>query len=116
MRHGCGAGRRGKLGKEALDEIEPGAVLGREDEFEAADGPLGGCFVVLAFLLKKAFEFARRLKPVANVIPDQIALGATMEAAMAIGLILILCFLAGLFARTVLAQKIMSELESVVLS
>ena len=27
----------GKLGKEALDEIEPGAVLGREGEFEAAN-------------------------------------------------------------------------------
>ena len=31
----------GKLGKEALDEIEPGAVLGREGEFEAAGGLLG---------------------------------------------------------------------------
>ena len=26
----------GEFGKEALDEIEPGAVLGREGEFEAA--------------------------------------------------------------------------------
>jgi uncharacterized membrane protein len=73
--------------------------------------------VVLAFLLNKAFEFARRgLKPVAKLIPDQMVSGATMEAVMAIGLIVILCFLAGLFARTVLAQKIMSELESAVLS
>ena len=31
----------GKLGKEALDEIEPGAVLGREGEFESAGGLLG---------------------------------------------------------------------------
>ena len=31
----------GKLGKEALDEIEPRAVLGREGEFEAASGLLG---------------------------------------------------------------------------
>ena len=30
----------GKLGKEALHEIEPGAVLGRESEFEAAGGLL----------------------------------------------------------------------------
>src|SRR5262249_45684321 len=28
--------RAGKLGEEALDEIEPGAVLGREGELEAA--------------------------------------------------------------------------------
>ncbi len=31
----------GKLGKEALDEIKPGAVLEREGEFEAAGGLLG---------------------------------------------------------------------------
>ena len=31
----------GKVGKEALHEIEPGAVLGRESEFEAAGGLLG---------------------------------------------------------------------------
>ena len=33
--------RAGELGKEALDEIEPGAVLGSEGEFEAADGLIG---------------------------------------------------------------------------
>src|SRR5271169_4966921 len=31
----------GKLRKEALNEIEPGAVLGREGELEAASGLLG---------------------------------------------------------------------------
>jgi uncharacterized membrane protein len=73
--------------------------------------------VVLAYLLNKAFEFARHgLKPVAKLIPDQFVSGATMEAAMAIGLIVILCFLAGLFARTVWAQTITSKLESAVLS
>ena len=30
-----------ELGKEALDEIEPRAVLGREGEFEAAGGLIG---------------------------------------------------------------------------
>ena len=33
--------RAGELGEEALDEIEPGAVLGREGEFEAADRLIG---------------------------------------------------------------------------
>ena len=33
--------RAGELGDEALDKIEPGAVLGREGEFEAADRLLG---------------------------------------------------------------------------
>jgi uncharacterized membrane protein len=73
--------------------------------------------VVLAFVLNKAFDYARRgLKPVAKLIPDQWASGVTMDTVMAIGLIVLLCFLAGLFARTALAQKVMSELESAVLS
>src|SRR4030088_461602 len=35
MRPGCGAGPSGRLGEEALDEVEPGAVYGREGELEA---------------------------------------------------------------------------------
>ena len=31
----------GEFGKEALDEVEPGAVLGRENEFEAVRGLIG---------------------------------------------------------------------------
>jgi uncharacterized membrane protein len=83
---------------------------------------LGGAFflmpiVVLVYLLNKAIDFARRgLKPVAKMIPDELVSGTTMETIMAIGLIVLLCFLAGLFARTLLAQKITSELESAVLS
>jgi uncharacterized membrane protein len=83
---------------------------------------LGGAFflmpiVVLAYLLSKAFDLARRgLKPVAKMIPDQMVSGTTVETIMAIGLILVLCFLAGLFARTLFARKITSELESAVLS
>jgi uncharacterized membrane protein len=73
--------------------------------------------VVIIFVLNKAFDFARRaLKPVAKIIPDQLVSGATMETTLAVGLIALLCFLAGLFARTLLAQKMMSELESLVLS
>ena len=73
--------------------------------------------VVLAFILDKAFDFARRaLKPVTAIIPDRLVSGVTAEAIMAIVLIAILCFLAGLFARTRPAQQIMAELESSVLS
>ena len=73
--------------------------------------------VVLAFILGKAFDFARRaLKPVTTIIPDRFVSGVTAEAIMAIVLIAILCFLAGLFARTRLAQQIVAELESSVLS
>jgi uncharacterized membrane protein len=73
--------------------------------------------VVLVFILGKAFDFARRaLKPVTAIIPDRLVSGAPTEAILAIVLIALLCFLAGLFARTRLAQRIMSELESSVLS
>ena len=68
--------------------------------------------VVLAFILGKAFDLARRgLKPMATIIPDRFVSGATTETILAIGLIAILCFLAGLFARTRPAQQIMAELE-----
>jgi len=73
--------------------------------------------VALGFILGKAFDFARRaLKPVTAVIPDRFVSGATMEAIVAIILITILCFLAGLLGRTRLAQRIVAELESSVLS
>jgi uncharacterized membrane protein len=73
--------------------------------------------VVLAFILGKAFDLARRgLKPMATIIPDRFVSGAPTEAILAIVLIALLCFLAGLFAKTRLAQRIMSELESSVLS
>jgi uncharacterized membrane protein len=73
--------------------------------------------VALVFILGKAFDLARRgLKPVATIISDRFVSGATTESILAIVLIAILCFLAGLFARTPLAQRIMAGLESSVLS
>ncbi len=68
--------------------------------------------VVLVFILGKAFDFARRaLKPVAAIIPDRLVSGAPTEAILAIVLIALLCFLAGLFARTRPAQRIVAELS-----
>ena len=73
--------------------------------------------VVLIFILGKAFEFARRaLKPVGAIIPDSLVSGTTTEAILAIVLVALSCFLAGLFARTRPAQRIVAELESSVLS
>ena len=83
---------------------------------------LGGVFfltpiVVLAFILGKAFDLARRgLKPMTAIIPDRFVSGATTETVLAIVLIAILCFLAGLFARTRPAKRIMDGLEDSVLS
>jgi len=73
--------------------------------------------VVLIFILGKAFDFARRaLKPVGAIIPDRLVSGTTTEAILAIVLVAPSCFLAGLFARTRPAQRIVAELESSVLS
>ena len=70
--------------------------------------------VVLVFILGKAFDLARRgLKPMTAIIPDRFVSGATTEAILAIVFIAILCFLAGLLARTRLAQRIVAELERV---
>jgi uncharacterized membrane protein len=73
--------------------------------------------VLLAVLLNKAFDFARRgLKPLVKLIPDQLISGARTETILAIVLLVLICFLAGLFARTALAQRFMTGLESLVLS
>jgi uncharacterized membrane protein len=73
--------------------------------------------VVLVLILEKAFDLARRgLKPVATMIPARLAFGVTTEAVIAIVLIVLLCFLAGLLARTRLAQGFVTGLESSVLS
>ena len=69
--------------------------------------------VVLVFILSKAFDFSRRaLKPVTAIIPDKFVSGTTTEAIMAIVLIAVLCFLAGLFARTRPAQQIVAGFKS----
>ena len=57
--------------------------------------------VVLAFVLSKAFEFVSRgLKPVAALMPDRLASAPTATAILAILVLAILCFLAGLLAQT----------------
>jgi uncharacterized membrane protein len=73
--------------------------------------------VVLAFVFNKAFEFVSRgLKPVAGLIPDRLATAPTATAILAILVLAILCFLAGLLAQTVAAQRFVHGLEGSVLS
>ena len=59
---------------------------------------------------------ASRLEARGYAHSGQICLGGDDRTILAIVLIAILCFLAGLFARTRLAQRIVAELESSVLS
>ena len=73
--------------------------------------------VVLGIVLNKAFDLMRRgLQPLTALIPQSLASGPTMTAVLAIFMLALLCFLAGLSARTALAQKVVSSLEATVLS
>jgi uncharacterized membrane protein len=73
--------------------------------------------VVLGIVLDKAFDFMRRgLQPLTTLIPRTLASGPTMTAILAIFILALLCFLAGLSARIALAQKVVSSLEATVLS
>jgi uncharacterized membrane protein len=73
--------------------------------------------VVLGFILGKAYSIAKRgLKPLTAMIPDSFASGAAVTAVATIVLLALVCFLAGLFARTVWAQRMVNGLEASVLS
>jgi len=73
--------------------------------------------VVLALVLGKAYDFARRgLQPVAKLIPDRLASGPAATAILAILVIALACFLAGLVAQTLWAKKFVNELEASILS
>jgi len=73
--------------------------------------------VVLIVILNKAFDLARRgLKPLAALIPDNAASGPTASAILAILMLALVCFLAGLLARTMLAQRVVEAPERAILS
>ena len=73
--------------------------------------------VVIWFILSKAYNIAgRALQPLAALIPDSLSSRTTITAVLEVLLIALACFLAGLFARTMRAQKIVRELEVSVLS
>jgi len=73
--------------------------------------------VVLGLILSKAYAIARRfLQPLIVHIPDTLASRTTMTAILAIFVLALACFLAGLFARTVWAQRMVNGLEASVLS
>jgi uncharacterized membrane protein len=73
--------------------------------------------VVLVLVLGKVFNFLRpALQPVTALIPQNLVSGPTTTAILAILLLALVCFLAGLSARTALAQTIVRHLEEIVLS
>ena len=83
---------------------------------------LGGLFflapiIVLIVILAKAFDFAKKgLHAVIVHIPAASDLSAGAATALAVALVALVCFVAGLLARTVTAQRVIDALESSVLS
>jgi uncharacterized membrane protein len=83
---------------------------------------LGGLFflisiVVLVIILAKALDFANKaLKAVLVHILAASELSAAAATALSVLLVALVCFLAGLIARTVIGQKLVKALEDSVLS
>jgi uncharacterized membrane protein len=83
---------------------------------------LGGVFfllpiVVLVIFLGKVTSLAvESVKPLANYIPADWSLGLPKEILLAVAVLVLLCFVAGLLARTKLSQELAKGLERSVLS
>jgi uncharacterized membrane protein len=73
--------------------------------------------VVLVVVLEKALALAHKLvDPLAEHIPFHSLIGLQTPMLLAVCIMVLFCFLAGFFARTALAQKIVRGLETSVLS
>jgi uncharacterized membrane protein len=73
--------------------------------------------VVLGIVLGKALALVHKaVDPLAEHLPVESVIGLQTPLLLAIGVIVVFCFLAGFFARTALAQKLVSGLEAAVLS
>jgi uncharacterized membrane protein len=73
--------------------------------------------VVLAVVINKAFVFAARLiRPLANRIPESLGLGAAKDYIVAALVLVLICFIAGLLARSAMARRSVQMLEGRFLS
>ena len=74
-------------------------------------------FVVLFIILAKATQMLRVITvPVAERIPIESAIGMETPRILAIILLLVICFLAGLFAQTRISKRLVGWLETTLLS
>jgi len=72
--------------------------------------------VVISVVLGKAFDYAQRvLRPIIELLPDWTS-STMLSAALTIVAIGLLCFCAGLIARSLFAQRMVARLESAFLS
>jgi uncharacterized membrane protein len=73
--------------------------------------------VVLIIVLARAFGYAKKVvQPLVGHIPAASEIRATALIALSVIVVALVCFLAGLIARTVTAQKLVRGLEASVLS
>jgi len=74
-------------------------------------------FIVVVFVLGKAFQLMSHVAaPLSKVVPMETVGDVAVVNLIAVALILLLCFLAGLVARTAVADSLVHGLESRVLS
>jgi uncharacterized membrane protein len=75
--------------------------------------PLAAVFLILG----KALDVVQKvMRPLVAHMPERTVLGLDAPRLMAVGVLLLFCFIAGLFARTAVAQRVVRAAESVVLS
>jgi uncharacterized membrane protein len=73
--------------------------------------------IVLTFVIGKAFTISRMIvRPLSEMIPVETVAGVALTKLLAIALLLLFCFLAGLFARTAVARKMINWIETALLS
>lgn len=73
--------------------------------------------IVLVIFLEKALTLTHKfVDPLAEHIPVHSVIGLKTPVFLAIGLLLLVCFFAGFFARTALAQKVVGGLEGALFS
>ena len=73
--------------------------------------------IVLVFVFGKALAIARRLvDPLAERLPVHSVIGLRTSMLLAVAIIVLFCFLAGVLARSALARKLVRSLEKAVLA
>ena len=74
-------------------------------------------FVLLIIILGKALEITRSIViPIAERIPVESVIGLDTPRFMALFILILFCFTAGLFAKTDIAKKMVTRIETTLLS
>lgn len=72
--------------------------------------------IVTIVIVEKAFQLARKLfGPLTRTVSEGSVLGVSLATVVSVAALLLLCLIAGLFARTVVAQSLVSRLEGSIL-